>query len=138
MANRIIALADAVTSAINAATFTTSFTATRKNRPEVDLTALSNLVVTVTAGDVQRDSMSRAKERFDATILIALQKQADSKSAEDAVLTLADEIADWCFGKDYGSFQHIQTRHEPLIQADNLNETGVITSVIALQFIAII
>ena len=68
-------IAEAVKDALNAATFSQAFTATRQYRPAFELKDMATLHVTVVPHAVDVQSLSRTKQQYDVQVHVAAQKK---------------------------------------------------------------
>lgn len=105
MASQIAAVAAAVVTALNAGTFSISFTSKRKWVPGVKLQDLSVTVptVTVVAKTYDREPLSRGRPQKDIEIDIGIQRRLsqatdpedpDASTEVDDLIGLLEEIAD--------------------------------------------
>lgn len=86
-------LAIAVTAALNAGTFTPSFTAVRAYRPSIDLTQhVEGLMVTVIGGDSTGSPLARRTVELEVPIGVCLQQFITTDLDCDGLMDLSEEI----------------------------------------------
>ena len=92
----ITALADAVMSELNAATFSQAVNAERHYLPQFDLPEMKTLHVTVVPKGVALGTSDRSRGQGDYSIDVAVQKRftSDANTELDPLTTLVEEIAD--------------------------------------------
>lgn len=94
--SRLGDIADAVVTALNAGSWSQTFTATRVYVPQFDLPDMATLRVTVVGRGVEVARSTRQGHQYDYRVDVAVQKKlaGDTNAERDALLTLAEEIAD--------------------------------------------
>lgn len=136
----ILQIADALVTALEAASFTAPYNtieAQRTYQPEYTLAELENLKVDVVPLSAQRELGSRTHLSRDEEIAIGIQKRTGGETAAiDALVYLTEEIADYCLTLTLASGQAtcIGVRIDPLFAEGNLRESRVFTSVIVCTF----
>lgn len=137
MSAAILDVADAVVTALNAATLSAAFTAVRGYIATHELPDMDTLRVTVmpAADDIKRDTRSSAKHRF--TIDVGVQKKPStvSNAMLDPLTLLAQEIADYfLYGNRTAGAILISPEIKVLFIQKDLRELGQFTAVVRLQF----
>lgn len=132
MAADIVDLADAIATSIDGATFTAPYVSPSVERawvPVNDVRALEELKITVVGRGINGEVASRRRNRANAHLVeVALQKQVspDDRSAIDALLLLAQEIADHLMQTELtvGGRKVAPTAvdHDPLYDPEMLNQ----------------
>lgn len=97
MSVKILQLADAITTALNAATLSQTFTAERKYVPKFDLHTSDAVQVAVVPKADSREPGGQSQDAAELTIDIGVMKKlqgtiADEVAEVDAMLELCDEI----------------------------------------------
>ena len=99
MSNALITqMADAITDALNAATFSIAFTAERSYRPKYTMEGLKSLRVAVVQSGRERSAISRGSDLKVSVIDIGILKKLDRGTAAvveaeiDGLLQLAEEV----------------------------------------------
>lgn len=102
MAARIVTLADAITTEINAGTFTPTVTAVRRNFVRDELESSSSLVCDVTPGGVMVDEGTRSQSEKRYTVHVTLRQKlvGDTDVKTGVMLQLAEEIENHLARKD--------------------------------------
>jgi hypothetical protein len=135
----ITQIADAVVEALNAGTFSWTFTARRDYLPIYELEDVKDLRVTVVPKGVAIQSSGRNSNQHDVEIDVAVQKKlAKVEAAEiDPLIALVEEIADHFRFKrliSYTSAVWIKTENEPVYAPEHLDQFRVFTSILTLTF----
>lgn len=133
----IVDIADSVVADLNAA-FSQTFTAERHYLPRFKLPELEQLKVTVVPRGLTIQALDRGRDRCDYEIDVAVQQRTNlTKESLDALMTLAEEIADRFRGKRLASFpaaRCIEVKNEPVYAPEHLEEFRQFTSVMTLTF----
>lgn len=89
-----VQLADAIVAELNDATFGQAFTATRAYRPFYELSDMETLRVTVVSATFDASTLTRAGDREECGVDIAVQKKVnvDDTDAVDPLMNLLEEI----------------------------------------------
>ena len=132
-------IADAVAAALNAApagTFAQAFTAQRAYLPQFDLKDMADLHVTVVPKGADIQAAGRNVGQYDYSIDVGIQKKFSGDSEADALMTLAEQVADYFRGKRLASHSAAWARseHSHLYAQDHMRELGQFTSVVTLTF----
>jgi len=135
----LIAIADAVVESLNAASFSQALTAERHYQPVFDLPEMADLHVSVVPKSVEVLASSRNQNQHDYAIDIGVQQKVAGDAEADALMTLAEEIADhFRLGRvqvdGVGSVPVLKVATEPVFAPEHLTEKRVFTSIIALTF----
>jgi len=145
MAAVVLDIADAVVTALNAASLSQSFTAERAYVPIHELQDLADLKVSVVARSLSLVWLSRRDDDFSYIIDIGIQKSigiggmsnAEIIVASDPFMLLAEEILDLFRGKPLGNDDQLQcmaAENVPIYAPLHLDEKRVFTSVVSLTF----
>ena len=134
-----VAVADAVTSALNAASLSQSVVAERHYLPVFDLQEMQALHVSVVPKGMTVAQSSRDSASYDVLVDVAVQKKVDpSDLAElDALMRLVEEIADlFRFRRLDGEPMAVwvKTEHSFLFAPEHLQQLRQFTSVLTLTF----
>ncbi len=131
-------VADAVVTALNAATLSQSVTSVRFYRPVFELAQLKTLRVSVVPKKIEISSFSRSANQYDVGIDIAVQKKLDTgDNAEiDPLMALVDEIGEFFRLKRLDSVAAIwiKTENAPVYALEHLEQQRVFTSVLTFTF----
>lgn len=137
----IIALADAVVTALNGAvdgTFNAEFTAVRAYRPQFNLEGLETLRVSVVPRSLAMEAATRTSLQRDVQIDVAVQKKVnvDDAAVIDAQMALVEQIAEFFKFKRLPSVGAIWlvTQNAPIYSAEHLEQHRVFTSMLTLTF----
>ena len=138
----ITQIADAVVAQLNATEFSQSFEAKRSYLPRFDLAEMKDLHVTVVPKGVVILPGTRAHNRHDFQIDVAVQKKLSTGSDEeiDVLMTLVDEIADHFRMKRLQGFEGFssavwtKTEHAPIYAQEHLEQLRQFTSVLTFTF----
>lgn len=137
-----IDIADAVTDAINAGSFSQAVTAVRAYRPTYELEQLAALTTTVVPKGVTVTTAGRNRNQFDVTVDVAIQQggiDPDDASTLDPLMELVTEIGDHFRLKPLtvpgiAGVHWVRSEHEPIFAPDHLREHRVFTGVLSLTF----
>ena len=129
-------LADLLVAALNAETFSESFTAERRAIPRFNLEELKDLTVTVVPRTLETTMLTRKHDMHQIALDIAVQKKVESDDNDelDSLLNLVQEIADAVNRTDLGGAKWIKTENDPIYAPDHLHEKRVFTSVLTLTY----
>jgi len=135
----LIAIADAVVASLNAGSFGQAFTAARHYQPVFDLPEMVDLHVSVVPKGVEVLASSRNQNQHDYAIDIGVQQKVADDTEADALMTLAEEIADhFRLGRvqvvGVGSVPVLKVATEPVFAPEHLTEKRLFTSIITLTF----
>jgi hypothetical protein len=135
----LVAVADAVVESLNSALFSQVFTAARYYQPVFDLPEMMDLHVSVVPKGVEVLASSRNQNQHDYAIDIGVQQKVADDSEADALMTLAEEIADhFRLGRvqvtGVGSVPVFKVATEPVFAPEHLTEKRLLTSIITLTF----
>jgi len=134
----IILIADAVTTALNAATLSKSFVATRAYVPVYEVCDFASLKVTVVPRGMTSVALTRRSEDEDYQIDIAVQMRVPKEPADiDPYMDLSQEIRDLFRGKHLDGYSQalcVANANEPIYDPLHLDEKQIFTSVIRLTF----
>jgi hypothetical protein len=138
MSHPAIDIANGVTAELNAATFSQSFTATRKLvpfYPEEELTALK---VTVVPKTYEETVETRQSSMLTIVIDVAVQKKlSDIETDAPAMLQLVDEMMVFFKGRSLTTYPNVRwmaTQNEPIYSQEHLGQYKVFTSVFSLTY----
>jgi len=128
----ITALADAVTAALNAHTFTQTFTAVRVTLPDLDPKDTEELQVNVMAGGRTMEIDSRKYDAHDMIIEVAvIQRVEDTSNAQvDPLIALCEEIAAFLKRQRMGDYPCLSVAIRPLYDYARLKERNLFMSVV--------
>lgn len=134
----ILDIADAVVAELNNTPFSLPFTAERHYRPRYDLAEMTTLRVSVVPRSSEAQGLNRELDGYDYVIDIAVQQRTDmSQAALDALMTLAEEIADHFREHSlttYPDARCTEVRHEPVYAFEHLDELRQFTSIVTLTY----
>jgi len=146
MAAVVLDIADAVVTALNAASLSQSFTAERAYVPIHELQDLADLKVSVVAASLSGTMLDRALlYLFDYVIDIGIQKtiglggmtDAEINTAADPLTILVQEILDLFRGTPltaYPQARCVAVENRPIYVPLHIDEKRVFTSVVSLTF----
>lgn len=146
MAAVIVSIADAVVAALNGATLSLPFTATRVYVPVHSITDLKCLTVSVVPATLEGALLNRSgRNLFDYQIHVGIQKtigsgtmtDAEINAAADPLMLLAEEVGDLFDGKLLESTpaaRCIDVKNAPIFAPDHLDEKRLFTSLVTLTF----
>lgn len=142
MSSQIVSAAEAVKSAINGASLSQAFTATRKWVPKVDLEDLGTLTVTVVPKIYARTPETRGQCRREIQIDIGVQKRLASTTDPedpakleeiDALMQLVEEMADVFQPGTYGGARFVRSEvPDPMCDPAVMDDHNVFQSVVAV------
>ena len=135
----LIAIADAVVESLNGASFSQSLTAERHYQPVFDLPEMVDLHVSVVPKSIEVLASSRNQNQHDYAIDVGVQQKVADDTEADALMTLAEEIADhFRLGRvqvtGVGSVPVLKVATEPVFAPEHLTEKRLFTSIITLTF----
>ena len=135
----VIAIADAVVTALNAGGFAQPFTAVRLYRPQFELKDMSVLHVTVVPRGVVIQTASRGIDQHDYQVDVAVQKRLGTENTAeiDSLMALVEQIAD--------RFRHkvletdpeacwVKSENAPVYAPEHLGQLRQFTSVLTFTF----
>tara|TARA_B100001123_G_scaffold246343_2_gene275296 strand:- start:1694 stop:2125 length:432 start_codon:yes stop_codon:yes gene_type:complete len=130
----LLEVADGVTSLINLATLSQSFTAVRYYQPKFDLKEMDELHVSVVPRSITEKRLSRSLTAFDCAVDIGVQQRNDmSQLALDGLSNLVAEIAGLLRNNLLSGFSEarlIELSREPVFAPEHLDELRQFTSVV--------
>ena len=130
----LLEVADGVTSLINLATLSQSFTAIRYYQPKFDLKEMDELHVSVVPRSITEKRLSRSLTAFDCAVDIGVQQRNDmSQLALDGLSNLVAEIAGLLRNNLLSGFSEarlIELSREPVFAPEHLDELRQFTSVV--------
>lgn len=133
-----VEVADALVDALNGATFSESFTATRSYRPEHKLADLATLTVTVVPRSTVERRINRAKVELDAVVDVGIQQRCGMDSGSlDTVSALKREVMDWLNANPtLASIPAtlIEIANDPNVAAEHLEGFRLFTSIITATY----
>jgi hypothetical protein len=141
MAAVVLEIADAMVTALQAATLSMGFTAARDYAPVTEANDLADLRLTVVPRELTLVAASRAKDEFDYVVDVAIQRRVEVDIPTlDPYMRLAEEVLDlfrmqrlsYGTGGDYA--QCVAAQHNPIYIPEHLREFRVFTSVVSLTF----
>ena len=132
-------IADAVTTELNAGTFSLSFTAERHYLARFELKQLGTLRVPVVPKATTIETAARRQAQHDVQIDVGvLQKlQAADNSEIDELVTLVEELADHFRLQRLASYPNAiwtRTENEPIYSHEHLERMRQFSSVLTLTF----
>jgi restriction endonuclease Mrr len=135
MSATIIALAEAVVTELNAATFSQDFTALRYYTVLFELKDMETLRVSVVPRSLASTALDRSKDSYEYQIDIAIQKRDNGTlAASDALMQLVEEIADHMKNITLADCRCVGVANAPIYSPDHLQEFRQFTSVLTLTF----
>jgi hypothetical protein len=136
MAARIIELADSVTAALNAATFSQSFTAERLYLPRFEAEELEQLRVSVVPVGSKAINLARGQQQIEYTIVVVIAKRITTEpTAMDALIQLAEEIADHFYAnRIISNYTCKDIQIDPIYSPDHVLQYSAFTCAIELTF----
>ena len=134
---RITDIADNLTTALNAESFSMAFTAQRAYRPAFELKDLATLRVTVVPKALELTDATRGLIQNDIQIDVGVQKKLDAVATEsaqaDALMGLVEEMADFIQSSGtFGGAQVISVANDPIYAPEHFDEVRVFTSVLTV------
>lgn len=135
----LLLIADAVVESLNAASLSQELTAERHYQPVFDLPEMADLHVSVVPKGVEVLASSRNQNQHDYAIDIGIQQKVADDAEADALMALAEEIADhFRLGRvqvtGIGGIPVLKVGTEPVFAPEHLTEKRVFTSIITLTF----
>lgn len=135
----VLQVADAVTSQLNAAALSQSFTAERLYIPNFELAKLNQLRVTVVPSELHVRSLDRNRNSYEAEIDIAVQKKfkQGSNAEIDPLIALVEEIADLFRLQRLASLPAAiwsRTEHQVLYSPEHWEQYRQFTSLLTVFF----
>ncbi len=134
----IVAIADAVTTELNATSFSQSFSAARHYEPTFELSAMATLRVSVVPRGMTSKTLDRNRDSFEYEIDVAVQKKTEPTLANlDALMLLVEEIADHFRTIPLSSMPEvrcIEVANAPIYASEHLQEFRQFTSVLTLTY----
>jgi hypothetical protein len=130
-------IADAVTTSLNAATFSEDFTAERLHQPSFELTELQSLHVSVVPKALEIRNASRQHSFWDCTIDVGIQQKVDDDARVDELVAFAEEIANHLRLKrlaDYPLAAWMAIEHDPVVASEHLDQHRQLTSVLTVTY----
>jgi len=139
MGSVIVAVADAVTESLNAATFSEPFTALRHYQPLFELKDMKNLHVSVVPSGVAIAMRNRGHSDAEVKIDVAVQKKLARADAQeiDPLMVLVEEIAEHFKTKRLPGLPQavwVKTENAPIYAQEHLAELRQFTSVLSFTF----
>lgn len=135
---RIVTVAEAIKDALNAASLSQAFTATRGYIPATPLEDLTTLTVTVVPRAERQINLTRGKTEYEYDIDVGIQQRVsgDDASDLDPLMYLAEQIADLftraAIAGTTPSAGAITITNEPRWYPDHLERYRVFTSVVTV------
>lgn len=134
----VLDIADAVTSALNAATLSQTFTAERAYVPIFELPDLADLRVTVVPVELTFAALTRHSDDFDYAIDIGITRRCEPTAASaDPLMVLVQEILDLFRGKrltGYTDAKCVTGGNKPIYDPTFMDSDRVFMSVVNLTF----
>jgi len=135
----IIDIADAVVTAINAATLSQPVQAERLYLPEFELKDMGTLHISVVPAELEEEIADRQRDSGDYTIHVAVQQRVGKfdNATLDGLMGLVEEIGDLFRHQQlpgYPQAQWLKTENRPIYDPKHLKEHGQFTSLLVLTF----
>ena len=134
----LLSVADGVTSLINLATLSQSFTAVRYYQPKFDLKEMDQLHVSVVPRSISEKRLSRALTAFDCAVDVGVQQRSDmSQLTLDGLSNLVAEIAEVLRTNLLTGFAEarlVELERNPVFAPEHLDELRQFTSVIRATY----
>jgi len=135
----IITIADAVTTELNAGSFSQEIMAVRLLLPEFELSELSELKVTVVPKGVEMTPFSRQYTQYDFAIDIGIQKKLTGEvdTQMPSMIALADEIVTFLRKRTLSALPAatwLRCLNDPVYSREHLAQSRVFTSVITVTY----
>jgi hypothetical protein len=132
----VVQVAQAVTDALNAGTFSMPFTAQRLALPLFTLEEMQVLHVTVVPREVASSVLDRASDEDEVKVDVAVQKRAASVAVADVdpLLAFVQEIADFLNRRQMGDAIWKKTENKPVYLPEHLREKEQFTSVLTVTY----
>ena len=144
---RVVEIAKAVATDLNAQAFAQAFSAKRVYVPKVDLADLEELTVSVMASSHKGERATRAEYEHTYVVEIGIQKKlgqgAEGEDPDPAeigpLMDLEEEIADYCETlevtlADGSTAMCTEVETDPVYLPEHMIQQRVFTSVVALTF----
>lgn len=128
---------DAVVTRLNASTFTTSFTASKRLFPRFQLENISATVVDVFPGSVEYVKLDRAGsylKTYEIKLVILSPLTADNNAALSPFLLLAEEIKDDLAGQLMTGLPLVEIETDDAFNFDLVETAGLVTYQITLFY----
>lgn len=139
---KVLDIADAVVTDLNAASFSQAFTATRSLQPHYELPDLTKLKVTVLPKARAETPNSRATDSVDYSVDVGVQKKLNSPLTQaelNALMLLVKEVTAF-LNRRTPSGQEVTwvgTLNEPIFAQEHLKEMNQFTSVLTVTYRAV-
>jgi hypothetical protein len=138
----LVDIAEAVTEALKADTFSLPFVPQRLYRPDFELADMKELHVSVVPRGLEMSAADRALTQDDVRIDVAVQKKlsadsADDKAELDALMALVEEVAGFLRQRRLAGAPNaawVRTENEPVYSAEHLGELRQFTSVLTVTY----
>lgn len=132
----VVQVAQAVTDALNAGTFSMPFTAQRMALPLFTLEEMQDLHVTVVPREVASSVLDRASDEDEVKVDVAVQKRTASVAVADVdpLLAFVQEIADFLNRQQMGDAIWKKTENKPVYLPEHLREKEQFTSVLTVTY----
>lgn len=134
----VVEIAEAVTTAINAATLSQTFVAERAYVPVHELPDLVDLAVTVVPTSIGVTPLTRHSDDHEYTVDVGVQKRCTPDTTDaDPLMLLVEEIIDLFRGKTltgYTAAKCLRVANDPIYVPAHLDDERVFTSVVTLTF----
>ena len=132
----VVQVAQAVTDALNAGTFSMPFTAQRLALPLFTLEEMQVLHVTVVPREVASSVLDRASDEDEVKVDVAVQKRAAAVAVADVdpLLAFVQEIADFLNRRQMGDAIWKKTENKPVYAPEHLREKQQFTSVLTVTY----
>ena len=142
MSSKIIAIADAVVTALNAATLTQTITAARAYVPKFDLHSSTAVEVCVVPMSDDREMESRGSDAADIQIDIGIKKKlqnavADELAEIDAMMDFCEEIRPVLNRQRITDVENsvcMRIRHEPIYSVEEVDGSRTFLTVMTATF----
>ncbi len=134
-----VAVAQAVTDALNGHTFSMPFTAQRMALPLFTLEEMKTLHVTVVPREVASSVLDRSRDEEEVKVDVAVQKKVASAvvSEVDPLLALVQEISDFLNRRAMNAATWKRTESKPVYAPEHLHEKQQFTSVLTITYRAV-
>ena len=131
-----IALADAVTVAINTGSFSVPVAAQRLLLPEFELADLAQLKVTVVPKSVDITALTRQTMVYEVSIDVGVQKKLSGEVDTElpGLLTLVEEINVFLRKRPISGAVWTKSSIDPIYAREHLSQSRVFTSVITITY----
>ena len=132
----VVDVADALVTALNAATMTQTFTAVRKHTHTADRNNLTLQVLLVPKSDEQTQ-FARGLYQRDIAVDIAVIGPCETEAERKALSDLCEEIKDEIRGDAMGGASFVGLKHNPLYSIDDAGDTDLFTAVITANYVTV-